>query len=285
MNDQSRISLSAAQRAALRKALTSHPTWKSYAHDKSLRIDTMSVSQLVGAANSLDIAPSVYSDSIAVAFPKSDKPKLVKGAGDTWSVITSEHILRFSSFDVALSYARSYSLRCECEQARIYRFEDRGNQHVRDWNEKNYQCRPFRFEDLEGKPEPEKWGPTYPKTASAAVEKWRQIARGRELTRDETDSYGEAVHAWIRSLNKPKREPDTLSERSNCASGQATEFNAAKHRATLKAMFHAHSASDRLAWAKGESKGFAKGERELTIKQVYEHAMAEKRSRTLKIAA
>lgn len=137
------------------------------------------------------------------------------------------------------------------------------------------QARPFDFADLNGKPEPESWGPCYPKTASASVEKWHAIARGRELTADESAAYGQAVHAWIRALNAPKRAPDTLPERSNSASGQAGEFSAAKHRATLRANLHAQAAADRLAWALGK----AKDSRGLTIRQAYAQAMAEKRAR------
>lgn len=140
-------------------------------------------------------------------------------------------------------------------------------------------ARPFRFEDLDGKPEPAHWGPAYPKTASQAVEKWRAIARGRELTADESAAYGQAVHAWIRTLNAPKKTAGTLPETSNCASGQALEFDAAKYRATLRAKFAAQAASDRLAWASGKLKGFAAGERGLTIAQVYARAMHEKRAR------
>jgi hypothetical protein len=71
--------------------------------------------------------------------------------------------------------------------------------HVRAWRQSDgYAARPFRFEDLNGGRDPERWGPTYPKTASAAVEKWRAIARGRELTGDETRAYGPFLFA-IRS--------------------------------------------------------------------------------------
>lgn len=136
-------------------------------------------------------------------------------------------------------------------------------------------ARPFRFEDLNGKPEPAHWGPAYPKTASASIEKWRQVARGRELSSEEARAYGQAVHAWIRGLNAPKRAPDTLPERSNSASGQAGEFDAAKYRATLRARFHAQAASDRLAWATGK----LKDSHGRTIRQAYAAAMAEKRAR------
>lgn len=135
--------------------------------------------------------------------------------------------------------------------------------------------RPFRFEDLNGRPEPASWGPVYPKTASASVEKWRAIARGRELTAGETCLYGQAVHAWINALNAPKRAPDTLSTKSNSASGQAHEFDAAKYRATLRAQLHAQAAADRLAWATGK----AKDSHGRTIRQAYAAAMAEKRAR------
>jgi hypothetical protein len=128
-------------------------------------------------------------------------------------------------------------------------------------------AKPFRFEDLNGKPDPEKWGPAYPKTASAAVTKWRSVAAGRELTSDETRAYGQAVHAWINGFKTPKRAPDTLSTRSNCASGQAGEFCAKKHRAALLAKLYRDAEADRRA---------------RTDKQIiaaYEAAMMKKRAR------
>jgi hypothetical protein len=143
--------------------------------------------------------------------------------------------------------------------------------HVRAWRQSaEYAARPFRFEALSGKPEPERWGPAYPKTASAAVESWRAIARGRELSPGEAAAYGSAVHDWIRSLNNPKRRaaiPD---------SDLHYEFSSAKHRAALRAKFAADAARDRREWASGKSKGFAVGEREMTIREVYERAMRAK---------
>lgn len=156
------------------------------------------------------------------------------------------------------------------------RYGHNDDEHVKAWREQPFHgWRPFRFEDLNGRPEPASWGPTYPKTASAAVEKWRALARGRELTASETCLYGQAVHAWIRALNRPKRAPDTLSARSICASGQANEFDAAKHRASLRARLHAQAASDRLAWATGKLKDPAGR----TIREAYAAAMREKRAR------
>jgi len=63
-------------------------------------------------------------------------------------------------------------------------------------------ARPFRFEDLEGKPEPKQWGPTYPKSLGAAVEKWRKLDKKRELTKDEVRAYGSAVGQAIRDLQR-----------------------------------------------------------------------------------
>jgi hypothetical protein len=137
------------------------------------------------------------------------------------------------------------------------------------------RAKPFRFEDLNGKPEPASWGPVYPKTASAAVEKWRRVARERELTSEETREYGQAVHAWINALNAPKRAEGTVSTRSNCASGQANDYSAAKHRASLRAAFHAQAAADRLAWATGK----ATNRQRQTIKDCYRQAMVAKRAR------
>jgi hypothetical protein len=169
--------------------------------------------------------------------------------------------------------ANDYETHCERWRAERWRDE---SAHVEAWKRSEpYKVRPFRFEDLNGAPDPAAWGPAYPKTASQAVEKWRAIARGRELTAGEASLYGQAVHAWINSLNAPKRAPNTLSTRSNCASGQATEYSAAKHRASLRAAFHAQAAADRLAWASGK----AKDARGLTIAQVYARAMKEKRAR------
>ena len=62
----------------------------------------------------------------------------------------------------------------------------------------------FRFEDLEGKAEPAAWGPCYPKTASAAVEKWRAIARGREPSSPARRRFMASPSAsGIRALNAP----------------------------------------------------------------------------------
>jgi hypothetical protein len=130
-------------------------------------------------------------------------------------------------------------------------------------------ARPFRFEDLNGKPEPESWGPVYPKSASAAVEKWRRLERGRELTAAEAREYGAAVHAWIRGLNKSDGAPRAE------VSLKSTEFNAARHRAKLIAAFHATAAADRRSWALGQAKD-ANGR---TIVDLYEAAMAAKRAR------
>lgn len=148
--------------------------------------------------------------------------------------------------------------------------------HVKAWKESPaYQTRPFRFEDLGGRGEPAKWGPTYPQTASAAVEKWRAIGRVRELTPDEKREHGRAVGKWIRSLNAPKRAPCTLSTRTNAPSGQAGPFNSAKHQAKLIAELHAACGRESRAWASG-AKSYRLG---CTIVEAYERAMDEKRAR------
>lgn len=126
---------------------------------------------------------------------------------------------------------------------------------------------PFAFEDLDGKPDPDRWGPLYPKTASSAVEKWRKLSDQHELTHDEKRAYGAAVHAWINTLNQPKKTPGALPTRSSCASGQPFEFNAAKHRATLKREFAAAVERDRARRSDAE------------IVAAYEAAMVLKRSR------
>ena len=112
--------------------------------------------------------------------------------------------------------------------------------------EKAYQegrsrnARPFRFEDLNGRPEPKSWGPVYTKPVKA-----------KRAFNDET--------------NIP----------TNCASGQKHDFEAAKHRAKMRAEFAAACAADRLAWASGKARDC----RGLTIKQAYALAMKAKRAR------
>jgi hypothetical protein len=101
-------------------------------------------------------------------------------------------------------------------------------------------AKPFRFEDLNGKPEPKSWGPRYSKPVKA-----------KRAFNDET--------------NIP----------TNCASGQKRCFDAAKHRAKLRAEFAAQATADRLAWASGK----ARDSRGLTIKQAYALAMKARRAR------
>jgi hypothetical protein len=112
----------------------------------------------------------------------------------------------------------------------------------------NHNCeartRPFRFEDLAGRPEPESWGPIYPKSASAAVEKWRAIGRGRGLTTDESQAYGAAVHAWIRSLNNPAVRRHAVPE-----TDLHYRYSSARRRAQLLGALHARAAIDRRQWA------------------------------------
>ena len=103
----------------------------------------------------------------------------------------------------------------------------------------DYEARPFDFADLNGAPEPEKWGPKYSKPVK------------RSRFNDET--------------NIP----------TNCASGQKRDFSAAKHRAKLRAAFAATAEADKRAWALGKSKN----DRGETIAQAYDRAMAEKRAR------
>ena len=64
-----------------------------------------------------------------------------------------------------------------------------------------FRQRPFRFEDLNGEPEPKEWGPVYPRMA--CLDKWRRLSRKRDLTDQETRDYGRAVGDAIRALNKP----------------------------------------------------------------------------------
>jgi hypothetical protein len=127
-----------------------------------------------------------------------------------------------------------------------------------------YVARPFRFEDLNGKPEPASWGPCYPKTASAAVEKWRMTARGRELSAEEKRAYGQAVGEWIRGLNSIKPAPRV-----------SLKYVMPDYAAMARAAFAAAANADRRNWALGKSKN----DRGETIAQAYARAMAEKRAR------
>ena len=76
-------------------------------------------------------------------------------------------------------------------------------QAERERRENEARTRPFRFEDLNGKPEPASWGPVYPNLAG--LEKWRKLERKRELTDEETRAYGRAVGEAIRRLNRPAK--------------------------------------------------------------------------------
>jgi hypothetical protein len=109
--------------------------------------------------------------------------------------------------------------------------------------EAEYVARPFRFEDLNGKPEPEKWGPKYSKPVK------------RARFNDET--------------NIP----------TNCASGQKRCFDAAKHRAKLGAEFAALANADQREWALGKLKSNSVGTLGLTIGEAYARAMTDKAAR------
>ena len=125
-------------------------------------------------------------------------------------------------------------------------------------------ARPFRFEDLNGRPEPEKWGPVYP--ALPSVEKWRKLNRARDLSDDEIRSYGAAVGAAIRALNTPSPRQG-LNIKSRCASGQAGTFCPKKHRASQIAALHAGANADRRRPTDAE------------IVEAYEAAMIAKQER------
>jgi hypothetical protein len=133
-----------------------------------------------------------------------------------------------------------------------------------------YVARPFDFADLQGRAEPCAWGPTYPKTASAKVEKWRMTARGRELSSDEKREYGQAVGEWIRGLNAIAPAPRV-----------SLKYVMPNYAAMARARFAADAARDRRDWADGKSKN----DRGETIAQAYARAMAEKAERLANPAA
>jgi hypothetical protein len=124
-------------------------------------------------------------------------------------------------------------------------------------------AKPFRFEDLNGKPEPASWGPVYPKTASASVEKWRMVARGRELSADEKRAYGQAVGEWIRALNSIKPAPRV-----------SLEYKMPDYAAQARARFAAAANVDKRNWALGKANYHGD-----TIAKAYARAMKAKRAR------
>jgi hypothetical protein len=133
--------------------------------------------------------------------------------------------------------------------------------------EAEYVARPFDFADLQGKPEPEIWGPCYPKSASAAVEKWRRQERVRALNDDEKRAYGAAVGEWIRGLNSVKR-PAAVS----------LKYSMPDYAAKCRAEFAAAAGRDRREWADGKRKSDCVGSSGLTIAQAYALAMEAKRA-------
>jgi hypothetical protein len=131
-----------------------------------------------------------------------------------------------------------------------------------------YVARPFDFADLQGKPEPAAWGPVYPKTASAPVEKWRTTARGRKLSPDEKRAHGAAVGDWIKGLNSVKRPPAIV-----------LKYTMPDYAAKCRAEFAAAAGRDRREWADGKAKSNLVGSLGLTIEQAYAQAMAQKAMR------
>ena len=130
--------------------------------------------------------------------------------------------------------------------------------------EAEYVARPFRFEDLNGKPEPSSWGPVYPQGGSAPVAKWRMVSKGRALSSEEARDYGAAVGEWIKSLNAIKAAPRV-----------SLKYVMPNYAAKCRAAFAAQANADKVAWALGNSKN-ARGE---TIVEAYARAMAEKAAR------
>ena len=135
--------------------------------------------------------------------------------------------------------------------------------------EAEYNARPFRFEDLQGKSEPASWGPVYHKTASAKVEKWRMTARGRELSEAEKREYGAAVGEWIKGLNSIKRAPAV-----------SLKYVMPDYAAKARAAFAAAANADKRQWALGKSRN-CQGR---TIAEEYKRAMAKKRARLARLA-
>ena len=113
---------------------------------------------------------------------------------------------------------------------------------------------PFRFEDLNGKPEPEAWGPVY------------------DIKRKRGQSVSEAIRekqiSELRSAANGKWHV-------NLAADLKYKFSAAKHRARVKAEFTAQCNADKRNWADGKPR-YGKTE---TIVEVYKQAMLDKAAR------
>lgn len=60
MNDQARVTLNGAQRAALRRALTANAGWRDWSRDNGVKIESASATQLLNAAEWLSIDPQLY---------------------------------------------------------------------------------------------------------------------------------------------------------------------------------------------------------------------------------
>lgn len=136
--------------------------------------------------------------------------------------------------------------------------------------------RPFRFEDLPDGKEPKRFGPLYP--ALPSVEKWRRLARKRQLSAGETSAYGAAVGAAVRLLQR--------QELCGSASGEidlkCTIFNAKKHRGKLTAALHAAANADRRALADADPDSQKTSDHTLdghSKRQAYEAGVAARRAR------
>ena len=84
MNDQSRLQLNAAQRAALRKALTASDAWKAYSANSGVTIANASVSQLLKAADELAIEGDAYLLAQAEA-PRDDQGEAMRERNDSFN--------------------------------------------------------------------------------------------------------------------------------------------------------------------------------------------------------
>jgi hypothetical protein len=120
------------------------------------------------------------------------------------------------------------------------------------------EARPFSFDDLEGNPEPEKWGSIY------------------DIKRQRGKTISEVVRA------KQLSELHAFASRGKChvniKADLKYKYSSAKANAAARAAFHAQAAADRRAWAAGtltiDRPGFSGN-----IVAAYEQAMAAKRAR------
>jgi hypothetical protein len=155
----------------------------------------------IGPANHPSPFDAAWRTRIPSSWSSDDQPKRRIGSSDGWLNVVMKREERREEWPGQTAY--------QGEMRERYGHVD--DAHVKAWRQSDQAAaRPFRFEDLNGKPEPKSWGPLYP--TLPGVEKWRKIDRKRPLTPQETRDYGAAVGAAIRALQRRELCGDTRIE-------------------------------------------------------------------------